>query len=185
MEGAHVCRHSDGGTAVPADQFGEQTYIRRGKGAGGLRGISTNAEQVAVWVGSFSVCAHLDLAIEAMYCHEDAGEKPFGGTEGECKMENNHKEEDERRRKMDETDRSKIAEELEKHSHPLNVKSTDLYNIGRTNKSECPRCTSHRQHSKREVHCLASWRIPQQNREESEDYAGNEEGCYRERQAHI
>ena len=40
-----------------------------------LRGISTNAEQVAVWVGSFSVCAHLDLAIEAMYCHDDAGEK--------------------------------------------------------------------------------------------------------------
>ena len=112
MEGVHVCRHSDGGTAVPADQFGEQTYIRRGKGAGGLRGISTNAEQVAVWVGSFSVCAHLDLAIEAMYCHEDAGEKPFGGTEGECKMENKHKEEGEIRRKMDETDRNMIAEEL-------------------------------------------------------------------------
>ena len=37
--------------------------------------------------------------------------------------------EGERRRKMDETDRNKIAEELEKHSHPLNVKSTDLYNI--------------------------------------------------------
>ena len=129
MEGAHVCRHSDGGTAVPADQFGEQTYIRRGKGAGGLRGISTNAEQVAVWVGSFSVCANLDLAIEAMYCHEDAGEKPFGGTEGECKMKNKHKEEGERRRKMDETIRNKIAEELEKHSHPLNAKSTDLYNI--------------------------------------------------------
>ena len=118
MEGAHACRHSDGGTAVPADQFGEQTYIRRGKGAGGLRGISTNAEQVAVWVGSFSVCAHLDLAIEAMYCHEDAGEKPFGGTEGECKMENKHKEEGERRRKMDETDRNKIAEELEKNLPP-------------------------------------------------------------------
>ena len=30
---------------------------------------------------------------------------------------------------MDERDRNKIAEELEKHSHPLNVKSTDLYNI--------------------------------------------------------
>ena len=27
LAGAHVCRHSDGGTAVPADQFGEQTYI--------------------------------------------------------------------------------------------------------------------------------------------------------------
>ena len=48
MKGAHVCHHSDGETAVPADLFGEQTYIRRGKGTGGLRGISTNAEQVAV-----------------------------------------------------------------------------------------------------------------------------------------
>ena len=44
-------------------------------------------------------------------------------------MENKHKEEGESRRKMEETDRNTIAEELEKHSHPLNVKSTDLYNI--------------------------------------------------------
>ena len=35
MKGAHVCRHSDGETAVPADQFGEQSYIRRGKSARG------------------------------------------------------------------------------------------------------------------------------------------------------
>ena len=91
MKGAYVCRHTDGGTAVPADPFGEQTYIRRGKDAGVLRGISTNEEQVAVWVGSFSVCAHLDLAIEAMYCHDDAGGKPFGGTEGDCKTLNKHK----------------------------------------------------------------------------------------------
>ena len=122
VKGAHICRHTDGGTAVPADQFGEQTYIRRGKGASMLRGISTNVKQVAVWVGSFSVCAHLDLAIEAMYCHDDAGGKPFGGTEVDCKTLNRHKEEGERRRKMDETDRNKIAVELQKHSHPLNVK---------------------------------------------------------------
>ena len=55
MKGAHICRHKDGGTAVPADQFGEQTYIRPGKGAGGLRGISTNAEQVAVW-DCYTIC---------------------------------------------------------------------------------------------------------------------------------
>ena len=30
---------------------------------------------------------------------------------------------------MDETDPNKIAEELQKHSHPLNVTSTDLYNM--------------------------------------------------------
>ena len=94
-----------------------------------MRCISTNAEQVAVWAGSFNVCAHLDLAIEAMYCHDDAGEKPFGGTEGECQTGSKHKEEGNRRRKMDETNRNKIAEELQKHSHHLNVKSTDLYNI--------------------------------------------------------
>ena len=129
VKGAHICRHTDGGTAVPVDQFGEQTYIRRGKGAGVLKGISTNVEQVAVWVGSFSVCVHLDKAIEAMYRHDDAGEKPFGVTEGDCKPGNTHKEEGERRRKMDETDRNKIAVELQKHSHPLNVKLTDLYNI--------------------------------------------------------
>ena len=122
VKGAHICRHTDGGTAVPSEQFGEQTYIRRGKGAGALRGISTNVEQVAVWVGSFSVCAHLDLAVEAMYCHDGAGGKPFGGTEGDCKTLNKYKEEGERRRKMDETDRNKIAVELQKHSHPLNVK---------------------------------------------------------------
>ena len=122
VKGAHRCRHTDGGTAVPVEQFGEQTYIRRGKGAGVLRGISTNVEQVAVWVGSFSVCAHLDLAIEAMYCHDDAGGKPVGGTEGDCKTLNKYKEEGERRRKMDETDRNKIAVELQKHLHPLTVK---------------------------------------------------------------
>ena len=53
------------------------------------------------------------------------GEKQFGGTEGECK----HKEKGERGRKMDETERNKISEELQKHSHPLMVKSTDLYHI--------------------------------------------------------
>ena len=43
---AHVSRHSDGGTAVPVDQFGEKTYIKRGKCAGGMKGISTSTEQV-------------------------------------------------------------------------------------------------------------------------------------------
>ena len=78
---------------MPADEFGEQTYIRRGKGAGGLRGISTNAEQVAVWVGSFRICAHLDLPPRC-------GEKPFGGTEEECTTGNKHTEEGERRWKI-------------------------------------------------------------------------------------
>ena len=116
LAGAHVCRHSDGGMAVPADQFGEQTYIKRGKGAGGMKGISTSVEQVDVWVNSFSVCAHLEIAMEDMY--STAGdEKPRGGADWE---KNKHKEGD-RRRKLDEADRMKIAAELEKYTHYIRL----------------------------------------------------------------
>ena len=83
-----------------------------------MKGVSKNAEQVAVWVGGFGTSAHLDLAIEVMYCHEDEEENPCCGNEGELgerKTENKYKEEEERLRKMDETDRNKIAVALQKH----------------------------------------------------------------------
>ena len=113
LAGAQVCRHSDGGTAVPADQFGEQTSIKRGKGSGGMKGISTSPEQVAVWVNSFNVCAHLDIAMEHNFMYIEAGDvqKPHGEVDGEER--NKHKEEGEGRRRPDETDRKKIAVEME------------------------------------------------------------------------
>ena len=70
----YVVTQTAGRQCQPTNSGGTNIHQAR-EGADGLRGISTNAEQVAVWVGSFSVCAHLDLAIEAMYCHDDAGEK--------------------------------------------------------------------------------------------------------------
>ena len=54
---------------MPADQFGEQTYIKQRKGSGGMNGILMSVEQVTVWVNSFSVCAHVDNAMEDM-CNE-------------------------------------------------------------------------------------------------------------------
>ena len=107
----------------------EQTYIRRGKGAGGFRGISTNAEQVAVWVGSFSVSAHLDLTIEAMYCQEDAWRSHL------VELRENASRGTSTKRKVKDGGRwtRQTAIRLQKrcrtHSHPLNVKPTDLYNI--------------------------------------------------------
>jgi len=90
-----------------------------------MKGISTSPEQVAVWANSFSVCAHLHIAMEHMY--NEAGEeqkplgevdgeeeKPHGGVDGEER--NKHKEEGEGRRRLDEADRKKIAVELEKYS---------------------------------------------------------------------
>ena len=97
---------------MPADQFGEQTYIKRGKGSGGMKGISTSPEQDAVWVNSFSVCAHIDIAIEHMYNEPGEEQKPHGEVDGEEK--NKHTEEGEGRVRLDEADRKKIAVELEK-----------------------------------------------------------------------
>ena len=83
LAGEHVCRHSDGGTAVPADQFGEHTYIKGGKGSGDTKGISTSPEQVVVWVNSFSVCAHLDIAMEHVYNEAEEEQRPHGEVDGE------------------------------------------------------------------------------------------------------
>ena len=83
-----------------------------------MKGISTSPEQVAVWVNSFSVCAHLDIAMEHMYNEPGEEQKPHGEVDGE--ENNKHKEEGEGRRRLDEADRKKVVVELEKYSHPLN-----------------------------------------------------------------
>lgn len=53
LKGAHVCQHYDDGNAVKSNQFGEQIYIKRRKSCGGMKFISTNAEQVTALVNSF------------------------------------------------------------------------------------------------------------------------------------
>ena len=115
------------GTVVPADQSGAQTYIKRGKGSRGMKGISTSPEQVAVWVNSFSACAHLNIAIEHMYNEAGEEQTPHGEVDGEAK--NEHNEEGEGRRRLDEADRKKITVELENYSHPLNYQQPGVYNI--------------------------------------------------------
>ena len=90
---------------MPADHFGEQTYIKRGKGSGGTKGISTSPEHVVVWVNSFSVCAHLDIAMEHMYNEAGEEQKPHGEVDGEEK--NKHKKEGKGRRRLDETRRKR------------------------------------------------------------------------------
>ena len=69
---SHVCHHSDDAAAVSGDMFAEQTCIKQGKGVGGMKGISTNPEQVAVWMQCFSICSHLSKSLDEM--HDDAEE---------------------------------------------------------------------------------------------------------------
>ncbi len=119
LDGAHVCHHSEGAAAVSGDQFGEQTYIKQGKQAGGMKGISTNPEQVAVWIESFGVCSHLSMAMDDMY-------SPYGET---VSASAKHKEEGGKRQELDRQDRQRILDELRRHSHPLTNQSASLYNI--------------------------------------------------------
>ena len=69
LEG-HVCRHKDGSwNGVSSDQFGEQTYIRCGKGKGDLIG---NQEQVTGWLFAYPVCSTVSVATDTAF--DECGE---------------------------------------------------------------------------------------------------------------
>ena len=62
-----------------------------------------------------------------MYNGAGEDQKPRGEVDGEEK--NKHKEEGEGRKRLDVADRTKIAVEMEKYSHPLNDQQPGVYNI--------------------------------------------------------
>ena len=74
LAGSLVCHHSDGAAAVSGDMF-EQTCIKQGKGVGGIKGISTNPEYVAVWIQCFGICSHLSKSSDEMYSDAEELEK--------------------------------------------------------------------------------------------------------------
>ena len=89
LSGAFVCRHK----AVSADQSGVQTAIKIGKG--GLKGITLSSTQVAEWIDSFPISAHVSDTLDHCYSPDlssSSSEMP-------------HKEEGVKRCKVDEDDR--------------------------------------------------------------------------------
>src|SRR6218665_1327694 len=131
MKGEHVCRHRNGlWNSVFLDQFGEQTYIRYGKSKGGLVGKSLSAEQVSDWTLSHHLCNTLSLLLDSMF--EERMEEYDAQTGG-------HKEEGEKRKKLDARDRNNIREELSRHMNPVTMHTEEpLCNIinGRTSSNE-------------------------------------------------
>ena len=85
----------------------------------GMKGISTNPEQVAVWIESIGVCSHLAMAMDGMYSSN--AERASAATTVK------HKEEDSNMRELD--DRLQILTALRNHSHPLRHQPDSLYNI--------------------------------------------------------
>lgn len=140
VKGCHVCRHATGAPAVSSDQFGEQTYIKQGKGCGGLKGISTNAEQVAVWINSFSICAHVSIALDDIYHPAEEQKSTIPADEEHLNQDDNqddgkpktgvvHKEEGTKRMNLDTDDCKKRLDAIQKHSHSLLTDSEQLYHI--------------------------------------------------------
>ena len=84
LVGAHLCRHRPGiWNSLSADQIGEHTYIKKGKMPGGLKGLTLSEDQVAIWVESYPVCAHVTLAIESLYLAVDEMKEEKRKEEGE------------------------------------------------------------------------------------------------------
>ena len=103
-----VCRHHDGyWNAVSADQFGEQTAIKIGKGS--LKGMTLYAELVSEWIDSFPITAHVSDRMDHIY----ADHTPVVSSQKQ------HKEEFKHRRILDAYDRNLIYAEVEKYPHPL------------------------------------------------------------------
>ena len=84
-----------------------------------MKGISTNPEQVAVWIESIGDYAYRAMSMDAMY---SSNEGPASAA-----TTVKHKEEDSKRQELD--DRLRILTELRNPSHTLTHQSDSVYNI--------------------------------------------------------
>ena len=115
---AYVCLNKEWSwNAASSYQFGEQTAIQMRKG--GLKGVTLSFELVTEWINAFPISAYLCNDMDVRYTEESPS----------LKVEAKHKKEGWKRRNQDADDRKRIADELSKHSHPLDVDSNALYNI--------------------------------------------------------
>ena len=112
-----VCRHHDGyWNAVSADQFGEQTAIKIGKGS--LKGVTLSPELVCEWIDAFPITVHVADRVDTIYSPYTTGQYAQ-----QC-----HKEELKHRRTLGANDRSLIETEVENPPHPLEDNRPNLYN---------------------------------------------------------
>ena len=112
-----VCRHHAGyWNAASADQFGEQTAIRIGKG--GLKGITLSADLVGEWIDAFPITAHVSDRLNHIFYYDSGATK---STQREHKGELKH------RRALDAHDRDLIYAEVDKYPHPLENNRPFLY----------------------------------------------------------
>ena len=60
MKGEHVMRHQSGyWNAIWSDMFIETTFLRYGKGPGGIVGITLNGRSVKKWANGLHICTQI------------------------------------------------------------------------------------------------------------------------------
>ena len=118
LRGEHVERHRNGfWNAIWSDMMIESSYMNKGKGPGGLIGITTSQRSAAVWANSHHACSELLRQLHEM--------RPTFSVN----QATHHKEESQGRIKSDAEDRQKIRKFLEKCIHPFefNEKTSGLF----------------------------------------------------------
>ena len=120
MKGEHVMRHQKGlWNAIWSDMFIETTFMRYGKGPGGLIGVTLKPKAVKKWANSLHICTQVLKDLDEMRDRNFTKEKTV------------HKEEMPSRIKADEVDRENIKRMLKSCFHPLDTSNhpETLFNI--------------------------------------------------------
>ena len=120
LRGEHTTRHQKGlWNSIWSDMFIETSFMRYGKGAGGLKGLTLSPKSVKVWAYSLHSCTVLLHDLDIM-CEQNKTEH-----------ETFHKEEMPARIKSDAKDREKVRRKLEQCIHPLDTKNQpkELVNV--------------------------------------------------------
>ena len=108
MKGDHVMRHQRGlRNAIWSDMFIETTFMRYGKGPGGLIGVTLKPKAVKKWNNSLHICIQVLKDLDEMRDRGFAKEKSV------------HKEEMPSRINADEIDREKLRRVLKSCVNPL------------------------------------------------------------------
>ena len=118
MSGEHVTRHHRGyWNGIWSDMFIETTFMRYGKGPGGIVGVTLQPNVVKKWAYSLHICTQLLMNLDEMRRYSSNKEQEI------------HKEEMPSRKKSDELDRQLIRKKLQCCVHPLKCEVEALLNI--------------------------------------------------------
>ena len=117
LRGEHVMRHQDGiWNGIWSDMMIETTYMRYGKGPGGIIGVTTQPRTVQIWTESLPACTEVLKELDEV-------------REKNSKVKSSHKEESDTRITNDLKDRIKLRDALQLCAHPFDPIESNGQNL--------------------------------------------------------